>query len=810
MVIARKKEHGAFGELESLIAAAKSGSTIRLSGKRYVLDAPLLIDKPLTIRGAGPKTAIVGKTGRAVVIVRKKTRLRLERLSILREGKAPGHVVMCRARSVVTLSSCVVRGGKGKKGSMSIGVGVCTDGGDVDLTIQDCTLLDHDLVAVHIAKRSRLRAVRNTVRNGLAAFYIADDAHADLEANTCSSSKTASIFFMDRSKGTARNNKCLKAQNAFYISGKSTPRIERNVCDGMTLVGIWIGGHSSPTISSNRITNSKSVGISIQQHAKVTISNNDVSGAKLCGISFSDNTRGTVERNRVSGCKQHGILLSGRSAPTVSRNQCTKNTWSGLVVAVAQSTPKIIQNTCNENGENGIVVIDAARPRIEKNVARENEDHGLWTCGRAQPTVTGNTFERNRRCGIVIAEKSAGLYQANRMIENERHGVLIEDSASPKLLKNTCEQNGQAGILVTDKALPTLEQNVLARNTDAGIEYWNRAGGTAMKNICRKNEDSGIRLIGDVSPTLTSNQCIENDGNGISLDEDTDDVRPTKAKLRGNITRGNAEDDDESGGIGTHASWALLKKRVARTPLKDFARQMWKPLTKAGDGSVVASKFGGTPYLEADETWPCCGNCKNPMPLIIQLDLAHLPKAAAAQCGGRGLLQFFFCRNRTANCSDYGEASHLVRVLSSPKVPRNAKAAKAPKKIEGSFSPKVIEGWRDQGEMIRWLELRDAQRASLTRNLTRLGFTYFDGDDDVGEGPHVDPVLGDKLLGWPCWIQDATRMSCARPKCTKPMRHLFQIDSEDNVPWMWGDSGTAWLFQCPTHRDSVALEWQCH
>lgn len=169
-------------------------------------------------------------------------------------------------------------------------------------------------------------------------------------------------------------------------------------------------------------------------------------------------------------------------------------------------------------------------------------------------------------------------------------------------------------------------------------------------------------------------------------------------------------------------------------------------------------------------------------------------------------MQLFFCRNEKANCSDSGPRSHLVRMVRVSKAP----PPKPPKKkIEGSFSPKCIEGWKDFGEMPRWVELGDSTSKSMGRKLAALGFEYFDGDDDVGEGPGVSPQLGDKLLGWPCWI-DKPEMQCSMRGCKSKLQHVFQVDSEDNVPWMWGDSGTAWIFQCPTHHEVLMLEWQGH
>jgi hypothetical protein len=41
------------------------------------------------------------------------------------------------------------------------------------------------------------------------------------------------------------------------------------------------------------------------------------------------------------------------------------------------------------------------------------------------------------------------------------------------------------------------------------------------------------------------------------------------------------------------------------------------------------------------------------------------------------------------------------------------------------------------------------------------------------------------------------------------MRLVFQVDSEDNVPHMFGDAGIGHLTQCPDHKDVLGFGWAC-
>ena len=60
--------------------------------------------------------------------------------------------------------------------------------------------------------------------------------------------------------------------------------------------------------------------------------------------------------------------------------------------------------------------------------------------------------------------------------------------------------------------------------------------------------------------------------------------------------------------------------------------------------------------------------------------------------------------------------------------------------------------------------------------------------------------LGDKLAGWPAWIQNVKYPNC--PGCGRRMAHVFQVDSEGHVPFMFGDAGCARI----THVLDISLD----
>jgi uncharacterized protein YwqG len=97
----------------------------------------------------------------------------------------------------------------------------------------------------------------------------------------------------------------------------------------------------------------------------------------------------------------------------------------------------------------------------------------------------------------------------------------------------------------------------------------------------------------------------------------------------------------------------------------------------------------------------------------------------------------------------------------------------------------------------------------LAASLSAFGLDLEAQDDDGRELAETisAAAAGDKLGGWPHWIQGVEYPSC--PRCAARMALVFQLDSNDNLDFMFGDAGVAHVTQCPQHPDVVALAWAC-
>jgi uncharacterized protein YwqG len=247
-------------------------------------------------------------------------------------------------------------------------------------------------------------------------------------------------------------------------------------------------------------------------------------------------------------------------------------------------------------------------------------------------------------------------------------------------------------------------------------------------------------------------------------------------------------------------------------------RTAWRPVVKAEDGAITASKFSGLPWLAAAEAWPSCTGCHKPLQLFLQLNLAELP-AEINERFGDGLLQLFYCCDGDSTCpiggggwEPFDEAAKLVRIVH----PTPQETAPSLPVDPNYFPAKAIVDWQpvvdypnpqEHDALGLTYEYEHGEHPSVVVKCPELGLEFTPINVDFAEQAAL-ALFGDKLAGWPHWVQNIEYPRC--PSCQRPMELVFQIDSEDNLPYMFGDSGAGYITQCPRHKEIVAFGWACY
>jgi uncharacterized protein YwqG len=229
--------------------------------------------------------------------------------------------------------------------------------------------------------------------------------------------------------------------------------------------------------------------------------------------------------------------------------------------------------------------------------------------------------------------------------------------------------------------------------------------------------------------------------------------------------------------------------------LENYKRTAFIPQTSIVDREHSSdSKIGGLPYLRSDNDWPICPNCKKHMQLFLQLDLSKLPVKNSS-----GLIQLFYCTSNEPLCESELEAFFpFSKAVECRKIEIQGKSKLVDPKIDEIFEEKRI---------IQWVPKTDYP------HFEEYGLLGIDieVDDDVYslmEERNIGlPLQGDKLFGWPYWVQS---VEYPRDRSTKNlMELLFQLDSEVNLPHMFGDAGIGHLTQSLDNDNELGFGWAC-
>ena len=174
---------------------------------------------------------------------------------------------------------------------------------------------------------------------------------------------------------------------------------------------------------------------------------------------------------------------------------------------------------------------------------------------------------------------------------------------------------------------------------------------------------------------------------------------------------------------------------------------------------------------------------------------------------GSGLIQLFYCVECDSAYKAFS-ATSLVRIVH----PDHFDTTQVPP--VASFPTKTIVDWASFDDFPNPQDHRklgvdyiygglDPFEATVVSPDQGIEFTVLD-DEELAE--HISQAAtGDKLSSWPHWIQGADYPNC--PRCKQQMQYIFQLDSEDHLPFLFGYLGTGHITQCPIHKEVVAFGW---
>ena len=123
----------------------------------------------------------------------------------------------------------------------------------------------------------------------------------------------------------------------------------------------------------------------------------------------------------------------------------------------------------------------------------------------------------------------------------------------------------------------------------------------------------------------------------------------------------------------------------------------------------------------------------------------------------------------------------------------------------GAFLAQYIGGLAEQALVLgavdpdSHLALAQAEQERESAWIQALEAEAADAMCDLGYAPHQR----DKLLGWPSWPQYVDYPSCRA--CGRELWLVFQLESDQNLWYMFGDEGCGHITCCPDHPEELAF-----
>jgi parallel beta-helix repeat protein len=475
-------------ELVQAIAEIREGGEITLQPGEYRLRTSLVIQKSLTIVGAGyDKTVLVYEGDyRFFIDHRGVGSLAIRDVGLRYSGTAKASVVVGSSGDI-RLTRCLVSGGTGRDDKY-VGAGIAIYD-NARAVISECIVADNE-IGVFISDKADARIefckVLANMESGIQIHGNCEVRHSELLRNQKFGIKAA-----DKARLTARNNTCEESDFGIALVGSAKGEIDSNICQ--------------------------------DNHKQ--------------GISASEQSRLVARNNTCKRNAQNGIALFNQAEATLSDNKCSDNGYGGIA-ANDQSKFTANGNVCEQNRLSGISLYQSAYGEMERNICRKNDYYGIIAHGQSRLVARYNTCEENKLTGIALSENAQGDVVGNTCRNNGSHGISAQEQSRLVASNNTCAGNRSAGIVIFHSAQGEVVNNTCRGNGTDGIAAQEQSRLTARNNTCEANARSGIGIFGSAQGEAEGNRCVNNKGNGIYIHE-----RSVKVTLWNNTVYGNQGGD---------------------------------------------------------------------------------------------------------------------------------------------------------------------------------------------------------------------------------------------------------------------------
>ncbi len=476
-----------FTSIQEALNASSEGDEILVAEGIY--RESLVVEKNITVRGAGRDVTIINGSGFEVV-------------SITADG--------------VRFSGFMVT-----NFLKEYGVGIVVQAND--------TILENISYSVNQGTAIGIRESRNC---SITKVFVTDSEYgvslyssSGCVIRDCVFSRTwRGVTLRDSDNNTLLNNTCQDSESGIYLRSSEGNLVKDNHCLNNSNNGILLSWSKNCTLAGNEVRENMD-GIFLSGCRDLTLTGNlmvkngiGMEGFSLenwdCHIIGSDNTvngKPVVYLKDETGLTvEFGagqVILANCSWMTVSDQDLSQGCVGIQAHTLSNST--LFGNNCSK-GSYGIYIEQGENNTIEGNNCSGNRFAGMYLRSSKDDLISENDcswngvlgFGSNSRDGIYLTG-SRNICINNRCLGNGGNGILLQGT------RNNCSSNN-------------CSKNILNGITCIGSWYEDTEFFTISDNICLDNWENGLLLEGSHGCLLFGNRCQGNNQSGIYLDSGSD------------------------------------------------------------------------------------------------------------------------------------------------------------------------------------------------------------------------------------------------------------------------------------------------
>ncbi len=353
-------------DIAEVFAQAEANTCVNLARGDYFLAEKIVINKPLTIKGAGREVTRIIVTAKDVAIrfhgeswwvnedgnysaVSHQCAWKISDLTIEYKGSSPINLIEAQGGTLM-ISECIIAGAVGLQGDDDLGIAVYLNG-SCHSRITKTSITGNDNFGLIVGGRSVSVTDQNSITdNGLGGIKLCGNSLSLIQYNEISRNGQCGLLVTDFAEGCLIENICIDNKDS----------------------GVLLMGDSNASLVRNQCCNNENYGLQITDSAGCCCCNNEFESNEVAGIAFSGCAGGIVKSNTCSNNIEYGIVVYEQAVPLLESNRCNENGQFGILYSDT-AAGKAINNIAINNLIGSIEVNDQASPFLEDNLCRASQ-----------------------------------------------------------------------------------------------------------------------------------------------------------------------------------------------------------------------------------------------------------------------------------------------------------------------------------------------------------------------------------------------------------------------------------------------------